>query len=255
MRKLSVSNITDTVAMPVKGGTLLHLQLAYQEALTAIANNVIGRSSNPSTGYILYGLVNSGSTGSMNVSAGAIYYNGEVFLVDAFTLTVADTAVANIVTTSYTTNADPVLFTDGVARNVHEIRKIVFSDGVSGSGIFDFDDMLTSPLILRKDVQASLPASYTVDFQQSKAVFFQAASVNTTITFDFTNAVPGATVRLKWTYGASRTLTINQPSGSEVIRDSGNLAAVASANNLLYIIYLGLNEDGNHEVSYTLKQY
>ena len=62
-------------------------------------------------------------------------------------------------------------------------------------------------------------------------------------------------VRLKWTYGSGKTLSISAPTGCTVIKDSGNLSSVASANNLLYCIYLGVNESGNNEVSYTLKQY
>lgn len=255
MRKLDVSAISNTNGMPVKGGTLEHLQLAYQEALTALAKNIVGRNVDVTNAYILYGLVNSGTSSSMNVSAGAVLFSGEVFLVDAFTLTVATAAVASLSTSYYTTNADPVLFTDGVSRNVHQIRKIVFTDTTAGSGLFDFNNMLQTPLTLQNQVVSALPSSYTVYFKQNTAIFFSTAPNSTTITFDFTNAVPGTVVRLKWTYGSAKTLTVNQPSGSTVIRDSGNLASVASANNLLYMIYLGVNEAGNHEVSYTLKQF
>lgn len=256
MRKLKTSDITNTVALPIKAGTLVHLQLAYQEAITALANSIIGRLPDSSNAYILYGCKNTGTGLNYIISAGAIYYNGEVYLVDAitFTATSGQVAVFNIVTTQYMTNADPVTFTDGVARNVHEIRKFVPSSGVSGSGIIDFANLLT-PLALVNDQQATFPATYTVDFKQDKAVFFAAASGNKTVTFDFTNAVAGNVVRLKWSFAGSETLTISAPSGSTVIKDSGNLSAVSPADNLLYCIYLGLNESGNHEVSYTLKQY
>ena len=256
MRKLVTTDITNTVAFPVKAGTLNHIQLAYQEALTALANSIIGRLPDSTNCYILFGCKNTGSGTSYVISAGAIYYNGEVYLVDAVSFTAASgqTAVLNFVTTSYTVNADPVTFTDGVAHNVHTIQKIAIASGVSGSGVSDFANLIT-PLALVNDQQATLPASYTVFFKQDKATFFAAASVDTNITFDFTNAVPGTVVRLKWTYGAGRALTITAPSESTVIKDGGNLSAVASANNLLYCIYLGRNESGNHEVSYTLKQF
>lgn len=256
MRKLSTANITNSNGMPIKGGTLLHLQLAYEEALTALAKNMVARDNDTTRGYILFGLVNSGTSSSMNVSAGAIYYNGEVFLVDAFTLTVAggQAAVASITTTQYATDADPVTFTDGVARNVHNIRKITFASAASGSGIFDFDNMLTTPLILRNVQENSLGSTYTVKFDQDKTVFFATAAVDTTITFDFTNAVVGNVVRLKWTYGAGRALTIDTPAGSTILKDSGNLANVSGNTNVLYAIYLGRNAAGNHEVSYNLKQ-
>lgn len=257
MRTLSTSNITGTAEMPIKSGTLDHLQLAYQEALTALANSIIGRLPDNANFYILYGCVNSGSGLNYIISAGAIYYNGEVFLVDAttFTATAGQVAVGNISISQYGVNADPVVFTNGSLYNVHNIRKIAFASGVSGSGICDLANALQVPTVLVNDQQATLPASYTVNFKQDKATFFASAPNNTTITFDFTNAVPGAVVRLKWAYGSGKTLTINTPTGSNIIRDSGNLAAVASANNLLYFIYCGKNESGNDEVSYTLKQY
>lgn len=256
MRKLVTSDITNTVAFPVKSGTLNHLQLAYQEAITALANSIIGRVPDTTNCYVLFGCKNTGSGTSYIISAGAIYYNGEVYLVDAVSFTSASgqTAVLSFVTTNYTTNADPVTFTDGVAHNVHTIQKIAIASGVSGSGVCDFANLLT-PLALVNDQQATLPASYTVTFKQDKAVFFAAASVDSNITFDFTNAVPGTVVRLKWTYGSGRTLSITAPSGCTVIKDGGNLSAVASANNLLYCIFLGKNESGNNEVSYTLKQF
>lgn len=256
MKKLDLSAVSANVQFPVKEGTIDFINLAYQEALTGIANNMIGGKADTTFGYVLWGCTNSTTAPAFTISAGAIYYNGEVYLVDAVTLAAGvNTAVANIVVTQYPTNADPVTFTDGVARNVHNIRKIVFSVAASGSGIFDFGNMRQTAIGLKNDQQATLPTSYTVTFEQDRVVFFAAASASATITFDFTNAVPGTVIRLKWTFGAALTLTINQPTGSTVIKDSGNLAAVASANNLLYLVYIGKNGAGNDEVSYTLKQF
>lgn len=254
MRKLSTTAISNSNGMPVKGGTLDHVQLAYQEAVNALARNLIGRDIDNTRGYILFGCLNTGTTAAMNVTAGAIFYAGEVYLVDAFNLNVAQTAVASVQTSYYQTNADPVTFTDGVQRNVHEIRKIVFSDGASGSGLFDFNNMVNTQIPLGGVKVASLPSTYTVKFDQDLAVFFADAPVNTTIQFDFTNAVPGTVVRLKWIYGAGRQLTIQQPAVGVVLKDSGNLANVSNNTNVIYFLYVGLNASDVHEVSYTLKQ-
>lgn len=257
MRKFDTSEITSTIAAPIKSGTIDHIQLAYQEALTALANAVIRRVNDTTNVYILYGCVNTGSGLNYIISAGALYYAGEVYLVDATTFTAAggQTAVGNIVITQNTTNADPVTFSDSIARNVHNIRKIVFASAVSGSGLSDFANLIPSPLVLQSIPIATMPASVTVNFKGDQAIFYTSATSSVTINFDFTNAVPGSVVRLKWTFGAGLTLTINTPGGATIIRDSGNLAAVASANNLLYFIYLGVNDAGNNEVSYTLKQF
>ena len=254
MRKLSTANISNSTGMPVKGGTLDHVQLAYQEALNAIARNLIGRDIDNTRAYILFGVLNTGSTSVMNVTAGAVYFAGEVYLVDAFNLNVSQAAVANVQTSYYQTNADPVTFTDGVQRNVHEIRKIVFTNAASGSGLFDFGNMVNTQLPLKNVQIASLPSTFTVKFDQDQSVLFEDAPVNAALSFDFTNAVPGAVVRMKWIFGAGRTLTINQPSDGVVLQDSGNLANVANNINVIYFLYTGLNATGVNEVSYTLKQ-
>ena len=257
MKKLDLSSVSATNQFPVKEGTFDFLALAYQEALTALGNNLIGDKANIVNGYRLWGCQNTGTGLNFIISAGAIYFAGEVFLVPAATFTAAggQTAVANMVVTQYTTNADPVTFTDSVPRNVHNIRSIVFASSISGTGLFDFGNIRETLLGLKNDPQLTLGASYTVTFEQDRAAFFSSATVDTTITFDFTDAVPGTVVRMKWSYGSGRVLTINTPAGSTIVQDSGNLSAVASANNLLYFLYVGKNYAGDDEVSYTLKQF
>jgi hypothetical protein len=256
MKKLDTSAITNTVAFPVKSGTLDFLQQSYQEGLTNTANSLIGGKSNASLFYVFWGCVNTGSGLNYIISAGAIYNNGELFLVDAVTFTAAagQLAVGAITTTFYSTNADPVTFSDAISRNVHQIRKIVFASGSSGSRDVDFPNLVGAPNVLLNDQQATLNASYVAKFTQDRAVFFASATVNTTITFDFTNAVPGVVVRLKWTFGAGLTLTVTQGTGQTVIKDGGDATQVANANNLFYAVYLGKNAAGNDEISYTLKQ-
>ena len=141
MRKINTSAITSTVGLPVKSGTLNHLQEAYRETTEAAIRAMIGNAYSASTFYKLYGCENSGSGSNYIVSAGAIFYNGEVYLVDAATFTagVGETAVGTITTTNIlAANADPVTLTNSTTANVHEIRKIVFASGVSGSGDVNF---------------------------------------------------------------------------------------------------------------------
>jgi hypothetical protein len=143
MRKIDVSHIGSTVGMPVKSGTLVHLQLAYQEALNALAQSQIGSNYDSSKVYILYGCVNSGSGSTFTISAGAVFYNGEVYLVDAVSFTASGTAVGTIGTTHFGTNADPVTFTDSSTASVHQIRKMVIADATSGSGVADYVNWIT----------------------------------------------------------------------------------------------------------------
>ena len=256
MKKLDTSAISNTVAMPVKSGTLDFVQQAYQEGLTGISNSLIGGKANNNLFYIFWGCQNTGSVLSFIISAGAIFFNGELFLIDATTFTAAagQVAVGAITTTFYNTNADPVTFTDAISRNVHQIRKILFTAGSTGSRDVDFLNLVGAPNVLLNDQQPTLNASYVLKFTQDRAVFFASATVNSVFTFDFTNAVPGVVVRLKWTFGAGLSLTVTGGTGQTLVKDGGDPNQVSNANNLFYAVYLGKNGSGNDEVSYTLKQ-
>jgi len=144
MKKIDLSYITTTNGMPIKSGSLLHLQSAYQEAISsAVQSIVFGSLYDSAVAYILHGCINSGSGTSYVISSGAVFFNGEVYQVDAtsFTASGSNVPVGTITTTFfYSTNADPVSFTDGIARRVHQIRKVVFAAGLSGSGDFNFLD-------------------------------------------------------------------------------------------------------------------
>jgi hypothetical protein len=143
MRKLNTSAITTSIAMPVKSGTLDHIQNAYTEAIAEAVKALAGSNYNGGTMYILNGLINTGTFPNYNISAGSVFYNGEVYLVDAanFTLAGAQVAVCKIVTTQFTgVNADSVQFNDGVPRNVHDIRKVQVMADLAGSGISNYVD-------------------------------------------------------------------------------------------------------------------
>lgn len=143
MRNLNTSAITTSVAMPVKSGTLDHVQLAYKESVAESIKGLIGSVYSSTVIYILNGLVNVGSGSNYDISAGSVFYNGEVYLVDAavFTISGGQFAVCKIVTSNFSgVNADPVQFSDGINRNVHEIRKVVISADLGGSGISNYVD-------------------------------------------------------------------------------------------------------------------
>lgn len=143
MKILDISNISSSNAMPVKSGTLQFLQDAHKETVAGLITNIL---PNPISGtvYIISGCVNSGTGSVYNISAGVIYYNGEIFNFDgaSFTLTGLQKAYARIETTQYITNADPVQFTDGVNRNVHNIRKFVIENTITSSGLPEFKDFI-----------------------------------------------------------------------------------------------------------------
>jgi len=143
-RILDISPITDAAQMPIKKGTLQFLEDAHKISLNQALLGQVGDSYNGLNCYVLWGCVNTGSFPNYDISAGAVWYLGEVYEVDAttFTITGGNVAVATVVTTQYTTYADPVTFTDASTHNVHNIRKVSIGAAASGSGIADFSDLV-----------------------------------------------------------------------------------------------------------------
>lgn len=144
MKILNTAPIAPGIAMYIKGGTLAFLQLAYKEALAELTTSRIGSTYDTTKGYVLNGCVNSGSGSSYVISAGSIFFSGEVYLVPAETFTISGSNIAEgiITTTQYIADADPTDFTDGNQRNVHNIRQIVFSPALAGSGACDFVNLV-----------------------------------------------------------------------------------------------------------------
>ena len=143
MKILNTSNISSSNAMPIKSGTLQFLQDAHKETIAGLITNLIP-TPDPNTIYILSGCKNTGVLPIHNISAGVLYYNGEILNFDGanFNLIGLQKAYARIETTQYLTNADPVQFTDGVNRNVHNIRKIVIENTITSSGLPEFKDFV-----------------------------------------------------------------------------------------------------------------
>ena len=145
MKKINTSPITSTVGLPIKSGTLNHLQEAYREIVESAVRSLIGNAYSTGSFYKLYGCENTGSGSNYIISAGAIFYNGEIYLVDAATFTAAggEVAVGTITTTNIlAANADPVTLTNSTTANVHEVRKIVFASGVAGSSDVNFSALV-----------------------------------------------------------------------------------------------------------------
>ena len=140
MKKLVIDSISDSAQMPIKKGTLQFLQDANYEAMQSIVLAAIGSTYDPTKVYVLYGCINSGSGNSYTITAGAVFYAGEIYLVDAasFTASGSNVGVFSIAITQYTNNADPVTFADTTIQNVHNIRKMLISAGASGSTIGDY---------------------------------------------------------------------------------------------------------------------
>lgn len=143
MKTLLTSSISTSVGFPVKAGTLDFLQTASYEMMNLIAQAIVGREydGNP---VALYGCNNVGSGSSYDIQDGLIYYSGTLFRLtgSAFTLTGSNVAIITL-STGYVINpkADPVIFTDGVSRYVHQDNILNATQGLTGTGSFDYSTL------------------------------------------------------------------------------------------------------------------
>lgn len=164
MKTININQGTDpNNKQPFPVGSLKFIQDATKEIVSEAIINLIGASYDPTKIYILRGCVDSGGgAGTFNISAGAVFYAGEVYQVDAtgsFTPGGGNTAVATIVKTN--PSPDPITFKGGGSYNVHDVFKVVIATAVIGSGISDFSAFKYAnyPLI---NTMASRDASFTV---------------------------------------------------------------------------------------------
>lgn len=162
----------------------------------------------------------------------------------------------------------PYTFTDSVERPEYDVNYTqAGNSGISPifSGSMDqyrldlktskSDIVILQIATILENVQvATLPSSYVVNFTNDKAIFFVAAIVNATITFDLTNAVPGTVVSLNWTFTSTETLTITGGAGQTILKESGDLSLAANNVNLLTIIFVGIDASGNGQIRYVLSQ-
>lgn len=145
MKFLDYTPISLTALFPPKAGTLKHLQDISAEGFNATIQALIGSTYDPTIMYILFGCKNTGTGSSYIISAGAVFFNGQYYLVPAATFTISgsNVAVGTITQSNFVdVTADPVKFTDNVLRNVHQIFTVVFAPGLNGSGTANFTDLL-----------------------------------------------------------------------------------------------------------------
>lgn len=131
MKKIITTDVSDpTIGQPFTASSLDFLQ----DAIRVVALNLsagIRTTSNPgSRELILWGCeVTDLGSGNFSCSAGAIMDTfGEIYEVDAVASTPITTFASFDRVTTNDPTADPLTFTDGIARNVHKIRKATYVD-------------------------------------------------------------------------------------------------------------------------------
>jgi hypothetical protein len=131
--------------MPVKSGTLLHIQDAYKDTFREVMKCIIASDYDPTKVYVLSGCENTGTGSNYVISSGYVFIASEVYRVPAtsFTSPAGQTAVIQYSSTNVNgTNYDPVQFTDGSTLNVHYENIMEIISGVAGSAISDYVNLL-----------------------------------------------------------------------------------------------------------------
>ena len=245
--------------MPIKSGTIDHLQSAYQEVFAAILASNTGALYSTNTVFVITGCKVTVSGGNYTVSAGAILYNGVVYIMDAKSSTPVpsggNTYICSLKTTYYTdAKADPVTFTDGNTHNAHEIKKAEIEAGTSGTGISDYANFVGMPASGNGYLTlSSWAGSYTFDFQVNRNIYVTSAASAPQVDVDLTNAKVGCKQTIFATINNGDNLIVNVSGSEQYIiakpkngavylhTSSGNTSAITSTQ--IYRIeleYMGL---------------
>jgi hypothetical protein len=183
-------DITSTAKQPYLKQTHQHYNEMIDELTKAYGESIV---SDPSSITILWGCINTGTgTGIGNsaiISAGAVYYNGEIYQVPAFSTASIVNGLKGTITTSYVSGIDPVLFSDNTTHNVHQIKTIVISDAVSVdfyayNNWYSIKKQWKSYTLTNSDVAAS-SGTFTVLGASTKNLFYNIDYKNQIITLNF----------------------------------------------------------------------
>lgn len=235
MKKLNLSAVTTLIGFPVKKGTWDFLQSSYTEVLNELILGLIRErygNYSSSTTFVLFGCEATNLGASTQFSGGAIFKNGEVYILPTQIVTNpagANVFIVNLLVTQYTsgTEADPVTFTDLIARNVHDIRTAVYSTGASGSGSisdysglrFPFKEIIENRTTFNGDA---------IDFTQTKTIQYDmtvSATGTPTVALNLVNGIVGNKVRCIFAPSNSSAIVVSSitESGAVVLDTSNSL--------------------------------
>jgi hypothetical protein len=140
MNRILTTNAAD--GQPFLSPTSLDmLQDAYKTGFADLVKSIIGSTYSALVPYVLWGCE---VTSTPSITAGAIFFNGEVITVAPWAPGIACFASVPGLNLSTTYAAsDPVTYESGASYNTHQIRTAVASCGTSGAfTIGDFTDLV-----------------------------------------------------------------------------------------------------------------
>lgn len=136
MKTLDLSAVTPSVGIIPQKDTVEHITSSYLEGVASLAKSMIPTSWQTGKLVILHGCVDTGTPPTRTLSAGAVYYNGEVYQVPAASFTTTGLQIGIWTLQDVNTGTESKL-TDGSDVHILVNNKFVFAAGLAGSGLFD----------------------------------------------------------------------------------------------------------------------
>lgn len=137
MKTLDLSAVTPSVGIIPQKDTVEHITSSYLEGVASLAKSMIPTSWQTGKLVILHGCVATGSNPApRTLTAGAVFYNGEVYQVPAASFTTTGLQIGIWTLQDVNTGTESKL-TDGSDVHILVNNKFVFAAGLAGSGDFD----------------------------------------------------------------------------------------------------------------------
>ncbi len=212
MRIYNTTPLSPDAAAPFSSGTMDFIFDSHKDTTAETIKAAIGIGYNPNTPYILNGayLIET-SPDHFTTATGSIFYQGELFQVDAKGVTLYDLGTSLTMSISnYTTNADPVTLTDLSVVYVHNIRKMEWVNADAGSYSLPFPDRYFNAdpthikygTIFQEDClhkTTSMDSAHITFTHDANYSWDTTSATNNTITLDITGAIQGTRIRITQT--------------------------------------------------------
>lgn len=230
MNRIKTTDILDpTIQQPFTGKSLDFLQDSTKNTINAVLQSSIGGPIVPGIPYVLYGVINTDLGANLHsFTDGYIYFNGEIYQFDAQFVTI-NTAGLCTITVTNDFIADPLTFTDNIPRNVHNVRKIIISDGILGTADFNLEDLYYMDM-WEQTQSTSIGAYYDLGHSNTYLSVNSAFGSSTTIV-NWNWKINGRTIKLHF----EATVDLN----AQVSGDAANFTSFRVAVPSLAPSYVG----------------
>lgn len=182
MKKIDFTQATVSAEQPLRSDSMDFLENGNIEVFNTLVLERLGNNYSANTAVILYGCVNSGSYPVYNITAGAIYFNGVVYLVPAFTGgSGSNVAICDLVTTQPGFATGGTQFTDGSIKFVHNDTKAIITAGtgsrpVTGTVLPDYSTWA----VVKVKYSASPKTSITINSAYNSGILLDTPFTFTT---------------------------------------------------------------------------